>query len=445
MRTMQHNSRTNAKGRVHGTKHNDRKFDVSKADNIDQERMKDNIYLNYYGDLGMSFEEVELKFYNENFGKQLERTNENYVANRHPERVKTMEEWKSSKRYCPEETVMQIGKLEEHIDAKTLTKCYNDYNKRLHDWNMEHGRVFTTLNTALHVDEAVPHIQARRVWHYKDASGELRIGQEKALKAAGVELPDPKKAEGRRNNRKMTFDAMARQLWLDVCHEHGLDIEREPLPNSKSKKSMDKADMIREKYQQIIDDTVLIEQELEELKAEVRERKQDIYISNSLSSVEVRKSRLKADEVIMKADDAERLTEAIKQLPAIRDVAIELRQQNRQQEFELSSALMRERIAKKELQQLREERQKAYAAERAQRQIDFLEQYYAFSEWTPDGRHRDFSERLANMVACMITGTGYELPEKVKEDIQKSVEEQVKQFNQQFKAVKKEQNKSRSR
>lgn len=38
MQTTTHNSRANAAGRVHGTKHNDRDFNLTTADNIDAER-----------------------------------------------------------------------------------------------------------------------------------------------------------------------------------------------------------------------------------------------------------------------------------------------------------------------------------------------------------------------------------------------------------------------
>lgn len=210
MRTTMHNGRAKKDGTVFGTKHNDRNFDVDKADNIDKERMKDNVYWHYYEDENLTFEEVELKFYNENFSRILEATNENYIKNRHPERVKTMEEWKRVRQNAPEETHLQIGKMEEHVTREQLVACYKDYDKWLRQWNQENGKLFTVLNTALHCDEAVEHIQTRRVWHYRDEAGELRIGQEKALKAAGFELPDLDKPEGRRNNRKIAFDKMCR-------------------------------------------------------------------------------------------------------------------------------------------------------------------------------------------------------------------------------------------
>lgn len=269
MRTMQHNSRASAGGRVHGVKHNDRNFDVTLADNIDEERVHLNEYWHLYQDEGadMTFEEMELRFYTEHFAEQLQQTNDKYLAGGHPERCKDMAAWKMVKRNAPEETTMQIGKMEEHIDGETLMACFQDYNQRLEAWNEAHGRPFTQLSYALHEDEAVPHIQTRRVWHYATDDGSLRVGQEKALEQAGVELPNPGEKVGRRNNRKMTFDAMAREMWLDVIHEHGIDVERVALPDGRHNR--DKEDMIRDKYAALEQENRLLEGFIQDAKAEI--------------------------------------------------------------------------------------------------------------------------------------------------------------------------------
>lgn len=315
MRTMRHNSRTNARGRVHGVKHNDRNFDVSKADNIDSEKSKNNIYENVYN-ADMTFEEVELKFYEENFGEQLKKVNENYIKNRHPERVKTMAEWKKNKRNCPEETTIQIGKLEEHIDSSQLTECYKEYAKQLEAWNQAHGNPFTVLTRALHTDEAVSHWQERKVWHYKNKAGDLCVGQERALKAAGVPLPHPDKPEGRRNNRKMTFDAMAREMWLNICWEHGIEVEREALPDGRGKKSLDKEDMIRQKYDKLL-------QEVEELQAELKDRQQDLWISPAVEQIESKKSWLRKGYSLVRTDNLELVLKAVNKLTAVRNALID--------------------------------------------------------------------------------------------------------------------------
>lgn len=251
MRATRHN------GRGYSAKHNDRDFDVKEAPHIAPEKAELNYLWNCYSDPTLTFEQVELKFYKETFGHQLEVTNKKYIEQYHPERVKSMETWMKSNRHCPEESIMQIGNMEDNVDRQVFIDCFNDFHGRLEQWNVDHGKPFTTLTNSIHADETgAVHSHTRRVWHYEAADG-LRIGQEKALTAAGVELPDDKKSEGRNNNRKMTFDAMCRELWLDVLHEHGLEIEREPVPDGKH--NMTKEQMIREKYKAMIEKTEVAE------------------------------------------------------------------------------------------------------------------------------------------------------------------------------------------
>ena len=281
MRATQHSSRTNAAGQVHGRKHNDRNFDVGKADNIDQSRTQDNIYWNLYNgnytesekDGKMSFSDAELRAYEELFGDQLRETNEKYVKNRHPERVKTMEDWMSQKTHAPEEVVLQVGRSDReydtgnHPDAKVAVACLKEYLKELDSWNKKHGEPMEILTMALHMDEAVPHMQIRRTWVYEGDDGGLRQGQEKALERAGVPLPDPSKAPGKRNNRKMTFDSMMREKWLDICERHGLEMEREAVPDARH--NMDKSDMIREKYANVMEETARLREETTQLRKDV--------------------------------------------------------------------------------------------------------------------------------------------------------------------------------
>ena len=109
MRTTTHHGRGRG-GKAYGSKHNDRNFDVEKADNIDSRLTAENQYWCLYE--GVTFEAAELKFYEENFSEQLNATNEKYIKNRHSEHCKTMEQWKAIKQNAPEESIFQIGKHE---------------------------------------------------------------------------------------------------------------------------------------------------------------------------------------------------------------------------------------------------------------------------------------------------------------------------------------------
>lgn len=311
MRAMQHNSRANSSGRVHGAKHNDRNFDTTHADNIDQDRVHENEYWHIYmGDPDlpeMTFEEAELRFYVETFGEQLQKTNDNYLRHGHPERCKDMAAWKKARQNAPEETVMQIGKMEDHADVLALAFCYNEYIRRLDGWNQRHGNPFTELTYAIHADEAVPHVQSRRVWHYQDENGMMKIGQEKALEKAGVELPKPDEPVSRTNNRKMTFDKMTRALWLDVLRDHGFEIEEKALPNGKHNR--EKEDMIRDKYRGMIAATAQLKKECEDLSGQIQTMQQQrdelVDQTSQLQILRQQMEQAKAD-----ADAAERRKKA---------------------------------------------------------------------------------------------------------------------------------------
>ena len=236
------------RGKVYSSKHNDRNFD-SEPEHIDKEKSKDNIYWNWCGN-EYTFDEGEQKFYEENFSGQLNYTNEKYIKNGHPERCKTMEEWRKTKQHCPEEDILQIGKLENHPDVETSMICFMEYLEWMERWNEENGYPFMILNWALHQDEeGAPHIQQRMVWIYDDPKTGLRTtGQNKALKKAGVEVTDSSMEEGRYNNRKKEFDKFRRKVWISICRSHGLEIEDTPKPRNQSGLSLKEYKKREEKF-----------------------------------------------------------------------------------------------------------------------------------------------------------------------------------------------------
>lgn len=207
-------------GRCGSVAHNERSFDVGKAKHIDQDRTS----------LNRTWAQDERTFYTERYGRDLARKNQVCVQNRHPERCKTIDDLLTGIRTRPEEMILQIGKVGDDVPTNAFGKCVTDYIGRLQKWADDHGGHMHILGVYFHFDEASPHVHIRRVWDWQDERGYIRIGQEKALKQSGIELPDPAKPEGRYNNRKMSFDVMARELWQVVVQEHGFTIETEPLP-----------------------------------------------------------------------------------------------------------------------------------------------------------------------------------------------------------------------
>ena len=231
-------------GRFGTAKHLGRYFPLEKAGHIDAERTRRNLY--WCWDMGAwagqlpgktRMETAELyagserRYYDKRFQEALDRQNERHVVARHLDRIKTMDDWVDGKNTRCEESIYQIGDMDDGIDPLTFIEAVTELIGWLEDWSKEHGEPFAILDFAIHLDEASPHAQVRRVWQYQDENGVWCIGQNKALEAAGVELPEPDKKIGPKNNRKITFDRMVRAKWIGICEEHGYEIQRTPGDN----------------------------------------------------------------------------------------------------------------------------------------------------------------------------------------------------------------------
>ena len=221
MRATQHS------GRRGGGRHNDRDFDVNKAKHIDPRLTPENSYICIYKD--MNFADAERRFYAEHFTDMIADVNRRAELSRHPERKTDADKLVESKKTMPEEVILQIGnrKTRDAIERGELVSTFNDFFR----WHEKmFGSHVKTLNIALHVDEknGSMHFHWRRVWTYKHPDGYLAIGQHKALEQLGYQLPDKNEPRGRNNNLKMPYTAECREKWLDICHEHGFMVEREP-------------------------------------------------------------------------------------------------------------------------------------------------------------------------------------------------------------------------
>ena len=234
MRATIHNGRTSHLG-AFTPKHNDRNFNTSHAEHIDPERVKDNRYWNWTGK-EITFETAEQAFYEKHIRKHLDAQNARYRAQRHAERAKTLDEYRRSPQTCPEEVILQIGKLGDTIPADMMARIIQEQI----NWEQKQFPGVKVLDVALHMDEqGAPHIHERRAWVYTDKDGNLAISQNKSLEQMGVELPNPDKPRGRFNNRKQTFSKICREHLLQICKEHGLEIEEIPQEKSKSGRTLE--------------------------------------------------------------------------------------------------------------------------------------------------------------------------------------------------------------
>lgn len=235
MRATIHNGRTSNLG-TFTPKHNDRNFNIKNAEHIDPERVKNNRYWNWTGNPETTFEAAEQAFYEKYIQKHLDAQNARYKAQRHAERAKTMDEYRKSPQTCPEEVILMIGKAGDTIPADMMARIIQEQI----NWEQKTFPGVKVLDVALHMDEqGAPHIHERRAWIYTDKDGNLAISQNKSLEQMGVELPNPDRPRGRFNNRKQVFSRICREHLLQICKEHGLEIEEIPQEKSKSGRTLE--------------------------------------------------------------------------------------------------------------------------------------------------------------------------------------------------------------
>ena len=278
MRVSRHNGRSGSHG-TYNSKHNDREFDVKNAEGIEEDMTQFNIYWNCIdgrcirhselGETNLSFTEAEKNFYSITYGDYVKAQNERNIAARHKERCRTTDQLREDPKTCPEETIYQIGNINEHVDPEVLlniaTEFFGEIDRRF-------GEHVHTLNWALHMDESTPHIHERHVFDVTNQYGEICPKQEQALKALGFDFPDPAKKSGRYNNRKMSYDSACRELFIGICKEHGIEIEEEPIYGGKS--YLEKEEYIREKLK---DDISTMQEKLDDEEAFVNEISEKAY------------------------------------------------------------------------------------------------------------------------------------------------------------------------
>lgn len=236
VRATAHNARCGKDGPF-SRNHNGRNFDVKKAEHIDPDKVKNNIY-RFYGngnnEENKTINEYEFDFYEKHFKSGLSEKNKNHLENRQYKRVRTMEDYINSKNSCPEETIIQFGKRSDinKAEGETLLKIFEIY-KTWHDVTFPQA-VF--LDMALHRDEpdCADHIHYRKVWIAHDKIGNEIVNQGKALEEMGVERPSPDREIGRRNNAKVTYTKICREKLIEIGRSFGLEIEEKPKETSKA-------------------------------------------------------------------------------------------------------------------------------------------------------------------------------------------------------------------
>lgn len=219
------------RGKVGSAKHNEHKFYKENADTLSVSfcgNQKDKNANNLHDD--------ELQFYKNRYHVFLEKQNKKHVERRQYKRVKSINDFYENRRYKPSEEIIQYGNIKDTVkDRNVFSKMVMEYIKFKKDFSNKNGNHCHILNASIHFDEATPHVHIREIWDY-EKDGIITIGQEEAMRLSGLELPRPNEQVSRTNNRLMTYTAICRNAWQNICEKYGYAVEREPLKvNQKSK------------------------------------------------------------------------------------------------------------------------------------------------------------------------------------------------------------------
>lgn len=233
MRITTNNNRRSSGGRVYSPRHNDRDFNLEKSTHIDPARTSNNWEWQWLENHGQqcSFEDAEREFYARYISDHLQAVNRRYEAQRHSERVRSLDEYRRAPQSCPEETIVCIGNRKHHPNPSELLAAYLE----LQHWQQRQFPQLHVLDYAMHLDEqGAPHIHERHVWTYTDADGHLAVGQARALEQMGIRRPHPEQPRSRYNNEKMTYTQAVREKFVEICRQRGLEIETQPRARSQS-------------------------------------------------------------------------------------------------------------------------------------------------------------------------------------------------------------------
>lgn len=319
-----HNGRSGKNG-AYNPKHNDRRFDVENSEHIDTERVRRNVYWDCYqgfhhpkdqeqeDKIVFSFEQIEKAFYSERYDDFCEAQHERNRKTGHSRRDRTTEDLRLDKKTCPEESLIQIGTMEDSVPPDVLFQVAVEF---FAEFEKHFGEYVHILDWSLHLDEATPHIHERHVFDCKNRYGEIAPQQEKALEALGFPLPHPDQKPGKLNNRKMTFDASCRALLFRIAERHGLHLNQEPEYGGRA--YLEKQDYILMKQKEKL---AAQEQKLTEAEEDLDQKSYELFqteVQLKDKQIEIHQAKRelqsveeKMDSLIVRIEDTERFVDEV--------------------------------------------------------------------------------------------------------------------------------------
>lgn len=214
MKLTRHNGRAGKNG-AYNPKHNDRRFAIENSEHIDVERAKQNIYWDCYTGLSSalareknkendySFEKIEQLYYFEHYADHIQAQNERNEKTRHTERNRTVNDLLTNNKTCPEESIYQIGTVDESVSGETLAKIATEFFAEMEEKFGSHVHI---LDWALHLDEGTPHIFTKGTsLTVKTNTGSCVPNRRKRLKNWAYHYPILIRKKAKTINRKQTL------------------------------------------------------------------------------------------------------------------------------------------------------------------------------------------------------------------------------------------------
>lgn len=252
----------------------------------------------------------------------------------------------------------------------------------------------------MHLDEqGAPHVHERHVWTYTDADGHLAIGQARALEQMGVQRPHPEQPRSRYNNEKMTYTAMVRAQFAEICRKRGLEIETRPRERSQSGLTLLEYQSRQE------------EQHLQELQREADSLEVDRLLDAITPSIEEEQAQEQLYKLQQQCQAMqEQYNELQQQCQTMQEQTETLQEQASELQLQNQTLQMQHQAEYKKLQQTTARRQavskqvraasrdlqelQAYTTDAQQRRMAAIEQATRDREQRPLSRNRDAYDDL---------------------------------------------------
>lgn len=268
-------------------------------------------------------EKIELAFYEKYFSDTI---NKQHIRNEQRGQQclnRSSLDMFLSKKTQPEETIFQIGNKDYcPVTADQLWDIYKDYQKK---HNQIFGRNIKIIDAVLHVDETTIHTHERKLYLGLNSHNEVCPSKDSALEQLGIERPNTNKPTSRYNNRKQTYTKQCRKLWIEVCQQHGLNIETEPQVY-KDKKGLELTEYKVSQEQKKLDD---IQQQLTKADNQLKEKVYNLKGYNELLQNKtnlIKKAGTDLQNATQKVTEQQELLESLKSETQYIQECVELRQ-----------------------------------------------------------------------------------------------------------------------